>query len=448
MIADILLNDPRRAGVVLGTEEWSGSLQVVADVVVRPGAVLVIAGGSRLRFAADQLAGGLDPARTEIAVEGALKLNHTGGPELILTSDRENPAAGDWYGIYLHPSSLLSARSTTIEYPRVGLSSGTLEGTYRLEDLTIREAEQGIGLENLIGQMELIDLDVRDCLGAAVVVHGRGSLTMPSPALLYNGGAGLTRSGGEILFTRGELTANGLAVGGAANMELGAGSFGQVISSTFRQGTGIRLSLAREVLIRDNSFSDQQVGITSSDSRPQILSNRFARNGLALELSGEIVPRRLELNTVHDTDRFLENSAITQVVATNNWWGTSDSSSIAQRILGPVVWQPFLNFDPRNPVSFGLAQSYPNPFNGNAVIEYTIGLEDFVVQAENEVLLEVRSTTGALVRRLVREAAFPGVYSISWDGRDETGLAVGSGVYFYWLRIGSTVAFRKMMVLR
>ena len=455
MVADILLDDRRRGGVVLGTETWSGSIQVVADVIVRSTGRLIVAGGATLLFAADQLGGGLDPQRTELVVEGSLVLNPAGSDEIIMTSARETPAPGDWYGIFLAPQSSLTARFTTIAYPQVGLRAATLEGTYSLEALSIREADRGIAVEDLTGQMELSDLDVRDCRGAAVEVGGRGSLSMPSAALLNNGGAGLARTGGEILFIRGELTGNGLAAPGnglappgAANMDLGAGTFGQVTNSTFRQGTGIRLTQAREVLIRDNTFSDQEVGITSSDSRPQIISNLFSRNALALELAGDVVPARLDLNAIHDTDRLLEHNGTVEVVATNNWWGTGDARSIAGRILGAVVWQPFLNFDPRNPVAFGLAQSYPNPFNGSVVIEYTVGLDDSVVEEENEVLIEVRNTAGALVRRLVREAAFPGVYRITWDGRDESGAQVATGVYYYWLRLGSSVAFRKMMVLR
>ena len=448
MVADILLNDPRRAGVVLDDEVWQGSIQVVGDIVVGPRGRLEIAGGTHVAFFADQLARGLDPERAELVVEGVLVINRPGGGEVTLTSARDTPAPGDWYGIYLAPAARLLARSTTIEFPQVGLRSATLEGIHQLEELSIRLAVQGIGLENLQGQMDLSDLDVRDCLQTGVEVKGRGSLNLTSPALLNNGGAGLVRAGGEIIFIRGELTGNGLASPGAANMDLGTGTFGRVTSSTFREGIGIRLSGTQEVLIRNNSFSDQQVGITSSNSRPQILSNRFSRNGLAMEVSGDMVPVRMELNTVHDSDRLLENNATVEVVATNNWWGTGDSRSIAGRILGAVVWQPFLNFDPRNPVHFGLAQSYPNPFNGSVVIEYTVGLDDFVVEEENEVLVEVRNTAGALVRRLVREAAFPGVYRITWDGRDEAGVQVGTGVYYYWLRIGSIVAFRKLMVLR
>ena len=448
MVADIQLDDRRRAGIVLDDEEWQGSIQVVGDVVVGPRGRLEIAAGTHVAFSADKLARGLDPARTELVVEGVLVINRPGSGEVTLTSARDNPAPGDWYGICLRPAGSLFASSTTIEFPLVGLRSGTLEGVHQLEGLSIRWADQGIGLDDLQGQMDLSDLDVRDSRGAGVVVNGRGSLNLHSAALVNNGGAGLVRSGGELVFTRGELTGNGLVAASAANMDLRLGTFGRVTSSTFREGIGMRLSDTQEVLIRANSFSDQQVGITSSNSRPQILSNRFSRNELAMELSGDMVPVRLELNTVHDSDRLLENNAAVEVVATNNWWGTSDSRSIAGRILGAVVWQPFLNFDPRNPVVFGLSQSYPNPFNGSVVIEYTVGLDDSVVEEENEVLVEVRNTAGALVRRLVREAAFPGVYSITWDGRDEAGVQVGTGVYYYWLRIGSTVAFRKMMVLR
>ena len=259
-----------------------------------------------------------------------------------MTSVRDNPAPGDWYGICLRPAGSLFASSTTIEFPLVGLRSGTLEGVHQLEGLSIRWADQGIGLDDLQGQMDLSDLDVRDSRGAGVVVNGRGSLNLHSAALVNNGGAGLVRSGGELVFTRGELTGNGLVAAAAANMDLRLGTFGRVTSSTFREGIGMRLSDTQEVLIRANSFSDQQVGITSSNSRPQILSNRFSRNELAMELSGDMVPVRLELNTVHDSDRLLENNAEVEVVATNNWWGTSDSRSIAGRILGAVVWPAIL----------------------------------------------------------------------------------------------------------
>jgi hypothetical protein len=417
-------------------------------VVVRSGGRLVVAGGTQVEFSEDRLGAGLDPERAELVVEGALNINPSGGAEVRFTSGLPEPMPGDWYGIFVAPRARISARATTIEYPLIGLGANTLEGNHLLDGLSIRRAGRGLVLEDLVGEVELIDLDVRDCRGAAVVVRGRGSLRMPSPALLNNGGAGLARSGGELEFSRGELTGNGIESTQAANMELGPGTFGQVTNNTFRGAIGMRLSTTREVLIRDNSFADHEVGIIAHSSRPQILNNRFARNRLAIELSGEIVPARLELNTIHDSEELLVNHSALEVVAINNWWGTRDASRISSRILGPVVWQPFLNFDPRNPVNFGLAQSYPNPFNGSTIIEFTVGLDDAVIEEENGVLLEVRSTSGALVRRLVRETAFPGVYSVTWDGRDEGGDQVATGVYYYWLRIGSTVVFRKLMVLR
>ena len=96
---------------------------------------------------------------------------------------------------------------------------------------------------------------------------------------------------------------------------------------------------------------------------------------------------------------------------------------------------------------FGLRQNYPNPFNAATIIEYTIGLDDEVVDDQTEVLLEVRNNSGVLVRRLVQETAFPGIYSVVWDGRDENGNQAGKGVYYYWLRIGERLASRKMMIL-
>ncbi len=117
-------------------------------------------------------------------------------------------------------------------------------------------------------------------------------------------------------------------------MMLGAGTFGEVTSSTFRGGIGIRMDETKEVFIRTNSFFDHQVGVISHNSRPQIIENRFSRNQLALELSGEVVPSRLEMNTINDVNRMLTNNSSLEIVAMNNWWGTRDPDVISELIHG------------------------------------------------------------------------------------------------------------------
>ena len=71
-------------------------------------------------------------------------------------------------------------------------------------------------------------------------------------------------------------------------------------------------------------------------------------------------------------------------------------------------------------------------------------------EGEGEVMsiLEVRSSTGGLVRRLVNQTAVPGDFSVVWDGRDTDGVAMASGVYFYQLTVGEAQLTRKMSLIR
>jgi len=65
------------------------------------------------------------------------------------------------------------------------------------------------------------------------------------------------------------------------------------------------------------------------------------------------------------------------------------------------------------------------------------------------VRLEIFDVSGRRVRTLVNKAVGAGTRSVKWDGRDVTGLAARSGVYFYRLSVdGSVVATRKMVLLK
>ena len=96
------------------------------------------------------------------------------------------------------------------------------------------------------------------------------------------------------------------------------------------------------------------------------------------------------------------------------------------------------------PRAFTLAQNYPNPFNPSTTIEYFLPAE----AKELQVCLSVFDLRGALVVRLVDEMQSGGHYSVNWNGTDERGRPVPSGVYFYRLQAGDFRAVRKMVVLK
>lgn len=91
---------------------------------------------------------------------------------------------------------------------------------------------------------------------------------------------------------------------------------------------------------------------------------------------------------------------------------------------------------------FALRPSSPNPFGLRTSIRYEL-------PQDSPVSINVYSVSGRLVRRLVDEMSQPaGRYSVSWDGRDDAGRRVGSGVYYYSLSAPPFERTRTMVLVR
>lgn len=93
------------------------------------------------------------------------------------------------------------------------------------------------------------------------------------------------------------------------------------------------------------------------------------------------------------------------------------------------------------PLQFALGRNIPNPFNPMTTI-------DFAIPSGGKASLRVYSARGALVRTLIDKRLSAGGYRAGWDGRDESGHAVSSGVYFYRLEDETHSQTRKMSLLR
>ncbi|HTX18285.1 MAG TPA: FlgD immunoglobulin-like domain containing protein, partial [Bacteroidota bacterium] len=93
------------------------------------------------------------------------------------------------------------------------------------------------------------------------------------------------------------------------------------------------------------------------------------------------------------------------------------------------------------PLTFGLSDNYPNPFNPSTKIDY-------VVPVNEKVSLIVYNVLGQRVRTLISGPMAAGHYSITWDGRSETGSVLSSGVYLYRLQAGPSAIVKKMLLLK
>ena len=110
--------------------------------------------------------------------------------------------------------------------------------------------------------------------------------------------------------------------------------------------------------------------------------------------------------------------------------------------------------EPFQPLYFALEQNYPNPFNPETTITFTVpsAAVGTAASAASRVQLDVYNSIGQLVARLVEASMAPGLHTVRWDAHDQTGAAVGSGVYFYRLNIvsgeSSHTLMRRMLLLR
>ncbi|MCC7261625.1 MAG: T9SS type A sorting domain-containing protein [Candidatus Latescibacteria bacterium] len=97
------------------------------------------------------------------------------------------------------------------------------------------------------------------------------------------------------------------------------------------------------------------------------------------------------------------------------------------------------------PQVFTLGPNYPNPFNPSTTIPYTVPLAQ---RSGTQVAVEIYDLLGQRVRTLVQEPMKPGYYRAEWDGLDQGGQSVGSGVYFCRVRVGDQVQVRKMALVK
>ncbi len=79
------------------------------------------------------------------------------------------------------------------------------------------------------------------------------------------------------------------------------------------------------------------------------------------------------------------------------------------------------------PQEFALSQNYPNPFNPSTSIEFS-------VPVNSKVTLTIYNLLGQVVTTLVNEEVSAGHYSTVWNGADDNGFQVSSGVYLYKIK--------------
>jgi hypothetical protein len=224
-------------------------------------------------------------------------------------------------------------------------------------------------------------------------------------------------SAGEIVFN---LT-NDQSLGGVA-LALKFGNHGEDISCTWSSFEGTRLDyISFKDVVVDNQ--DKTLLVYAI---PLHEDHIFSGSGplVRLKFSGTL-PLKFEQTAIHHQE------------------GISLISSEAKELA--------FEFDPAPtdvteekksiPVEFALSQNYPNPFNPETQIGYALPTDSYVK-------LSIYNVLGQKVRTLVDERKGAGYHSVRWDGKDDKGDEVSSGIYFYKIQTDKFNQTNKMLLVK
>lgn len=129
---------------------------------------------------------------------------------------------------------------------------------------------------------------------------------------------------------------------------------------------------------------------------------------------------------------------------------TNDNGkTITKPMTAPDGYYEFTILTPTNviatagliPETYSLGQNFPNPFNSETTIEFTL-------PGQSDIQLAIYDVTGFQVAKLYEGRHAAGDFRIQWDGKSNTGNPVASGQYYYSLKSGPQTVIKRMTVLR
>jgi len=145
-------------------------------------------------------------------------------------------------------------------------------------------------------------------------------------------------------------------------------------------------------------------------------------------------------------DWSLEEYEVTPGLHTFSWTYTKDNSVGSGQDCGWIDLVTFPIVDnsssPSSQVpALQVLGNYPNPFNPNTTISFSIAEADHVN-------LQVFNARGQLVRTLLNEMSLPGTIEVNWNGTDNRGSSVASGIYYYKIKTSKSNDTKKMILLK
>lgn len=458
----------------------SGYYLVNASVTVSNNDTLSLSPGDTLLFTGSN-------GTVFLEIHGALFAIGTQQDSIIITS--QNKVVGDWEGINYESTNAQSAfqlRYCRVEYAERAID--VVGADALMENCRIQyNSEAAIDLSS-----------TNSVIRNSVIHHNRRwalTMSLSSSPLVENNlftGNNFENTSPYVIITIGLQGVNSPVIRG------------NTIIGGYEQSGGISVWGNSSALIENNHIENCAYGILcyQNGANPRIKGNFLLNNninpgtdwGFGIACNGPNAPVISEneiqghfygvaiingaqpnvgnLNNADTTDdgknRFLGNGIGSEryelfnnnplpIFAENNWWGTNDPDSIEARIVhsadssiyGTVDFIPFIVMNPVGipqpseniPQTLTVYPAYPNPFNPETNFEF--GIADFGFTE-----VKVYDVLGREVKTLLSRELLPGNYQVRWDGTDNNGQAVKSGLYIYRIQSGGQQRSGKVVLVK
>jgi hypothetical protein len=212
------------------------------------------------------------------------------------------------------------------------------------------------------------------------------------------------------------------------------------IDAKDEQGAPIQLSaLGKTVTITSTTATPTFDPIPGTYSSPQNVSINCQTPGAVIRYTTNGI-EPTEADQIYDSPIGISQITTIKAKSFKNGFNPSPVVTGTYVILTTGVNEDNLSL----PGEFVLFQNFPNPFNPETELTYSIPGDNSTV----DVVLEIFNLSGIKIRSLVNSRQSAGFYRVNWNGRNHQGFFVPSGLYFYRLIAGEFVQTRRMLLIK
>jgi hypothetical protein len=236
-----------------------------------------------------------------------------------------------------------------------------------------------------------------------------------------------------------ELSAPGVATFNIAAMGAKGGNI-EIVSGAGEDPT-LPVELSSFTVALNSNHNAEISWITQSETalRGFYLYRNSEENLAEALLICDLIPatNSSEEITYQHTDKELSG------MGTYYYWLQAANLDNSESFYGPITltYEAGEEQIPELDVFTGIKSVYPNPFNPNTTISYTLA-------AANQVRFAIYNSRGQLIKEVDLGSKDPGSYTLTWDGNDSNGKAVSTGVYYIRMNAGGDSFSRKAVLMK